>query len=94
MIKKYRGIKMKRDDKIKEILYDINQARGDYDLLADILLSPPGYTILTEFSITQDESEDDDFAADFDQKMSEKMEELEDNGEEADLMRIIFYKKD
>ena len=89
---------MNRDDKIKEILYDINKAKGDYDLLADILLNPSGdpsgYTIMTEFSITQDQSEDDDFSAEFDKIMSAKMEELEDAGEEPDLMRIIFYKED
>lgn len=85
---------MKRDDKIKEILYDINKAKGDYDLLADILLKPAGYTIMTEFSISKDESEDDDFSAEFDKEMSKKMDELENAGEEPDLMRIIFYGKD
>lgn len=85
---------MTRDDKIKEILYDISRTKGNFDLLADILLKPVGYTIMTEFSITQDESEDEVLSAEFDLKMSKKMTELEDAGEEPDLMRIVFYKKD
>lgn len=84
----------KRDDKIKEILYDINKAKGDYDLLADILLKPTGYTTMVEFSITSDESDDETISEDFDKKMNKTMRELEDAGEEPDLMKIIFYKKD
>ena len=87
----------KRDEKIKEILYDINKAKGDYDLLADILLNssgnPSGYTIMTEFSITQDESEDEDFSAEFDKKMTEKMEELEDAGEEPGFDENNFLQR-
>lgn len=85
---------MTRDDKINEILYDINKAKGDYDLLADILLKPDGYTLMTEFSITSDESEDAILSDAFDKKMEKKMKELENAGLHPDLMRIIFYKKD
>lgn len=88
-----------RDEKIKELLYDINKAKGDYDEIETLLYAfggsnPPGYKLLVEFSMTADESEDDVFSEEFEKKMTEKITELEDAGVEPDLMRIVFYKKD
>ena len=90
---------MDRDEKIKELMYDINKAKGDYDEIENLIYAfgaanLPGHQLLVEFSMTSDESEDDLFSEKFEEEMVEKITELEDSGIEPDLMRISFYKKD
>lgn len=86
---------MTRDEKIKEVLYDLDRAKGDYDEIESLLLGFAGitseYKMLAEFQISDDD--DAKMQDKFEEELFSYLQELYDAGNEPDMMKMSFFKK-